>query len=97
MKKILFLFVFTIFTLIGCGTKAIFVSGSTDDLSIVFDSIEKADEILIPDTSLWMKSHYMTNLGPYVEKTLIINGVGKQYILTISGDSSKIKYRYRVE
>lgn len=97
-NKFILIVVFIAYLLItSCASKVRdYYSGNTKDLNSLIDSIEKADMILIPDTSEWDEIWYSSSLGTYRVKTINVKGPNEVYKLTISGDSI-ISYEYQVE
>lgn len=96
-KFILFVIFIVNLLILSCNKSNVrYLTGNTDNLNNLIDSIEKSEMILIPDTSEWEEILYSSCFGTYREKTIDVKGPNKIYKLTISGDSI-ISYEYKVE
>lgn len=71
--------------------------GSKVELTELIDSVQTADGISIPDTSQWIKSHLISNVG-VIKSYLYYSKIDKRsYILSITNVDSIYHYNYRVE
>jgi len=83
----------------SCATfKPRYSDGVTSSLSSVFDSIEKADDIIISDTNKWARQEYLTNNGIMATMLFYQKIKKRTYIMSVyqTGENN-FKYNYRVE
>lgn len=96
MKKLLFIAILLI--LASCGITTEFFKTSTAYPLVTIDSISTANSIIIPDTSRWITTQYITNDSiTYEIKTFYQENKKTKYILTIGKYSNSeifdVKFR----
>lgn len=90
--------IFIIFFLISCVSfKPKYLSGVTYNVEQLLDSIQDVDNILIPDTSVWLKTSFITNQGVVNAKLFYLKQDKKQYIITLVNQDTVEHYKYRIE
>lgn len=96
MKKYFTLII--ILFLISCSSfKPVYLIGQTEDVIFILDSIQKVDNINIPDTSKWLKTTIITNRGMLTSKLFYLKKDKREYIITLISQNSVEHYKYRIE